>query len=221
MAQNATNRRRARKWGRKSLWFLKLKSIHSLETISNYDRLKRVTAWMLHFIYNCRARAATKEPHTGALTTAELHSAEVHWLASAQALDFPEEISVLRRGDGLTKGTLLSLNPFLDSQGLLRVGGRQALSQQHYHQRHPIILSGKNKLTKLILQDEHLRLLDAGPTLMAGSLARRFHILGARRAIRAITRGCVNCRRVAGKHVLSCWDNCLQIERVLDSYLIE
>ena len=152
-----------------------------LDTVSNYNHLKRVTAWILRFVHNCRTRATSQEPCIGALTVAELDSAERHWLVHSQGVDFSEEITVLRRGKGLMKGRLLSLHPFLDSRGLLRVGGRQALSQLPYNQRHPIILSGKNKLTRMIMQAEHLRLLHAGPTLMAGSLARRFHILGARR----------------------------------------
>ena len=73
--------------------------------------------------------------------------------------------------------------------------------RQHYHERYPItcILSGKNKLTKLIIQAEHLRLLHAETTFMAASLARGFHISGAQHEIRAITCRCVVCQCAAGK----------------------
>ena len=37
-------------------------------------------------------------------------------------------------------GKLQRLNPFLDNEAILRVGGRLNNSQMLFHQRHPIIL---------------------------------------------------------------------------------
>ena len=59
---------------------------------------------------------------------------------------------------------------------------------------HPVILSGKHPLTKLIIQAEHLRLLHAGSTLLTSSLNHRYHIFGGRRVVRSITRSCVICQ---------------------------
>ena len=64
-----------------------------------------------------------------------------------------------------------------------------------YSQSHPAILDGKHLITKLVVRVEHLRLMHAGPTLLASSLSQRFHIIGARKIIRFITRQCVICRR--------------------------
>ena len=94
---------------------------------------------------------------------------------------------------------LLPLRPFLDPDGLLRVGGRLGLSELPYTKRHPVVLPGKHQLTKLIIRNEHTRLLHAGPVSVMASLSQRFHVIGARRAVRAITRNCVACRRIAGK----------------------
>ena len=170
-----------------------------LDRTSNYNRLKRITAWVLRFIHNCRTRKEKKLPESGYLKTSELIAAEELWIASAQSMDFPEEIMALRTGKELPRTKLSPFRPILDSQGLLRVGGRQDLSQQSFANRHPLILSAKNPLTRRIIEAEHLRLLHAGPTLVAASLARRFHIIGGRTAIRSITRSCIICRRVAGK----------------------
>ena len=90
---------------------------------------------------------------------------------------------------------LLSLSPLIDSSGLLQVGGRQQLSKSSYESQHPIILYGKHPLTKLIIRTEHVRLLHAGPTLLAASLACRYHIVGGRRIVRSVTRACITCRR--------------------------
>ena len=51
-------------------------------------------------------------------------------------------------------------------------------------------------ITRLIIHDEHLRLLHGGPTLLTASLNRRFHIARGRN-VRSVTRQCVTCRKHA------------------------
>ena len=50
-----------------------------------------------------------------------------------------------------------------------------------------------------MIHSEHLRLLHAGPTLLACSLNRRFYILGGRKVIRSVTRACVICQHTTVK----------------------
>ena len=52
---------------------------------------------------------------------------------------------------------------------------------------------------KLIIGSDHLRVLHAGPTLVATSLTRHFCIQGAQRITRSINRECVVCCRTASK----------------------
>ena len=78
---------------------------------------------------------------------------------------------------------LLPLHPFLDSNKLLRVGGRQQNSKLSYSNQHPLILHGKHPVAKLIIHSEHQRLLHAGPTLLTASLCHRYHITGCRKTI--------------------------------------
>ena len=76
---------------------------------------------------------------------------------------FAEEITTLKAWKELGY-KLLPLWPFLDQDGLLHVGGKLGLSEQPDPKCHPLILSAKHQLTKLIIQNEHLRLLQAGST---------------------------------------------------------
>ena len=92
---------------------------------------------------------------------------------------------------------LFSLHPILDSSHLLRVDGRQQNSK--LSNLHPLILHGNHPVTKLMIQTEHVRLLNAGPTLLSSSLSRRYYIIRSRNIVRSITRGCVTCRRQAAK----------------------
>ena len=94
---------------------------------------------------------------------------------------------------------LQPLNPFLDADGLLTVGGRLSQSHKAYHSRHPVILYGNHHLTLLIIQSEHKRLCHAGPKLTLGSVQDLYHIVGARRAVHKLTRECIVCQRASPK----------------------
>ena len=121
-------------------------------------------------------------------------------IAVVQRQHFTEEIKALKKQSALSSSSsLLSLHPILDSNDLLRVGGRQQNSKLLYSKQHPLILLGKHPVTKLIILTEHKRLLHAGPTLLSSSLSRRYHIIGSRNAVCFITRGCVTCRRNSAK----------------------
>ena len=82
---------------------------------------------------------------------------------------------------------LKALRPFIDTKGLLRVGGRQGMSQSiSYEAQYPLILHGKHPLTHLIVHTEHIRLLHAGPTLLSASLVTRYHLVKGRVIIRSV-----------------------------------
>ena len=126
----------------------------------------------------------------------ELNQAIMYWIRMIQKDHFSDEYKALCKKVRLpTSSPLLSLRPFLDDMGLIRVGGRQQNSKLIYNSQHPLILHRNHPICKLIIHSEHLRLLHAGPLLVAASLNRCFHIIGGRRVVRSITRSCVTCRR--------------------------
>ena len=168
-----------------------------LESFSSFTHLKHVTAWIFRFVNHCRGIGSLLR---GPLSVDEVQHAERYWLTVAQESSFTEEMLFLKANQELPKrGSLLPLHPFLDSHGLLRVGGRESQSKLSYSRRHPIILPGNHTVTKLIVHTEHLRLLHGGPTLVNASLSRHFHIIGGRRVIRSVARACVTCRRLSAK----------------------
>ena len=168
---------------------------------SSFTKLKRITSWVFRFIRNSRSRQHETEPTRHAhLTTQELNDAATYWYSRAQRDHFEVEIDAIKSKTGLPKATsLLPLHPILDSTGILRVGGRQQHSDMPYSKRYPVILHHQHPLSHLIVHSEHLRLLHAGPTLLSSSLCRRYHIVGCKRLIRSVTRGCPTCRRLSAK----------------------
>ena len=165
---------------------------------SDFNHLKRVTAWILRFTKNCRS--GTQKRLTPLLSTEELDEAEYYWISIIQNDHFQNEIQTLKQKCLSKKSSpLLPLHPFQDSNKLLHVGGRQQNSRLSYSKQHPLILHGKHPVTKLIIRSEHQHLLHAGATFLTTSLCRRYHITGCRKTIRSITHGCITCRRFSAR----------------------
>nr|CAH7736561.1 unnamed protein product [Callosobruchus chinensis] len=86
---------------------------------------------------------------------------------------FPRELLALKQGKALSKSSkILSLNPFIDDAGVIRVGGRIQRSEYQFSFKHPAILAGKHHLSILLCQYEHKRLLHAGPQQTLYSLGK-------------------------------------------------
>jgi len=146
-----------------------------LNCYSNFSHLRRVTAWVLRFVSNCRI-GHDRSAITSSLTVSELNAAKTYWLTLSQADCFAAEIAALKANHHLpTDNGLISLCPFLDSAGVLRVGGRENNSAMAFAKVHPVILHGKHPITKLMVETEHLRLLHAGPTLLPASIGCCYH----------------------------------------------
>ena len=158
-----------------------------LNYFSSFTRLQRVTAWVMRFINHCRQNCVSSP----ILTVKELSAAEKYWIRIIQA-QFTSDIAALKNKCGLSNdSSLLSLHPFIDSDGLLRVGGRESNSNLSYQRMHLLIIHGKHPITKLIIRSEHLRMLHAGLTLLCSALSNRFHILYMRKTVRSIIRQCI------------------------------
>jgi hypothetical protein len=75
-----------------------------------------------------------------------------------------------------TKSSLKCLHPFVDQEGLLRVGGRLQQSSFPYDDIHQMILPSNHYFTRIVVSAEHTRLLHAGPQLVIASIRQRFWI---------------------------------------------
>jgi len=59
-----------------------------------------------------------------------------------------------------------TLHPFLDENGMLRVGGRLHEAPWTFERKHPILLPAQCKITRLLIERELRTLLHAGPQLL-------------------------------------------------------
>lgn len=131
-----------------------------------------------------------------------------------QEEEFTEELRDLRRKKRIKSDSrILCLNPFLDNNGVIRVGDRLSNAPISYAERFPIILSPKHVITELIIRDYHYRNLHAGSRCLKGMLREIFWILSADRAIRRVLCRCLLCFRLKPKISNQLMGN-LPVERV-------
>ncbi|XP_072399471.1 uncharacterized protein [Diabrotica undecimpunctata] len=91
-------------------------------TYSDLTKLQRITSYILRFIFNLRK--SKSERKYGSLSVEELNYANLKLIKLAQFESFAEEIKIIEQNKSLPpKHKLSFLSPFLDEQGLLRVGG--------------------------------------------------------------------------------------------------
>ncbi|XP_050746330.1 uncharacterized protein LOC127012156 [Drosophila biarmipes] len=87
------------------------------------------------------------------------------------------------------RSKLLSLNPFIDAGGLMRVGGRLHNSQLDFDAMHPMILPKSHHITSAIIDHLHRKFLHAG----AQSLLAK--------TVSAVINKCIQCLRLKPKLV--------------------
>ncbi|KFM71288.1 hypothetical protein X975_00963, partial [Stegodyphus mimosarum] len=158
---------------------------------SVWSKLQRVVAWCLRFIRNVRGDRIL----TPFLETSELKEAHDIIIKLVQRTDYKKEISTLEKARVLKKGSLISLNPFLDNSGLLRVGGRLRNASLPESVKHQIILPKNHPVTKLLVKFYHLTYMHGGVQLVNSAMKQKYWIIGAKAAIRREIKRCVICAR--------------------------
>lgn len=162
---------------------------HILKSTNNFTKMKRILAYVLRF-------RSTNSCH-GYLTIEELHEAEFRLISFAQSRYLPKVKIALRDGSlGKSKqfAGIRHLSPFLDSKGLIRVGGRLSQARESYDLRHPILLP-KCHLAHCIATDIHRQNYHAGPQLLLSTMRQKYWPLGGRNLTRKVVRTCVTCWR--------------------------
>ncbi|GFT94334.1 integrase catalytic domain-containing protein [Trichonephila clavipes] len=156
----------------------------------------------MRFIKNCKKIASqgssisSSHINTTSLTFLETKTAEETIIRWVQGFYFQEEIRSIKKQISLPpKSPLRSLHPFIDEHGLVRVGGRLQNSQLRFNSKHPIILPSQHSISELLIKEQHIAHLHAGPTLLAHVLRQSHWIVGSRKLINKCIRKCLKCNK--------------------------
>ena len=148
-------------------------------------------------------------------TVDELNQAEMIIIRAVQNECFAQEIGstgtksspqdaedrahARQRKTALKKSDLRSLDPFLDDQGILRVGGRLRRSSLSFPEKHPIILPKRHHLSHLVVRHQHEKVHHQGRQITHGSVrAAGYWIVGGHGVVSKVIGSCVTCKRLRG-----------------------
>ena len=161
------------------------------DKVSSFMKLLRIVTYCIRFIKKIRNQWCGNFIDANENRTALRFVLRLH-----QAKNFKQELEALTTGKQVnTKSRLRNLNPFIDNEGLIRVGGRIHNSGLDYDKCHPYILEKNDNLAKLIIDFEHNRHYHANIELLRTIISRRFWIIGAKSAIKNQIHKCMTCIR--------------------------
>lgn len=154
---------------------------------SSLNKILQIIAYCMRF-----SKKQNLTAPIGPISSAELSFAMEIVCRSVQKQVFSKEYEALKLGTTVNAGSrLLSLAPFVDKDGLIRVGGRLKNSNLDFTTCHPILLPRNHDLTRKIIRQEHIRNMHAGTQGTMAAVRQRFWPLSLRSTARKITQECV------------------------------
>ena len=122
-------------------------------------------------------------------------------LKQLQRESFSDARALLRTSNQLPGNHRLApLSPWMDDQGIMRVGSRLRKSRFPFNEIYPILLPDRHPITLAILAHYHAATCHQGRTITTARLTQAgFRILNSRRTIASFLRQCVMCRRLRGE----------------------
>lgn len=168
-----------------------------LNSYSNLKRLYRVTSWVFRFINNIKSNNKNFDE----LSAQEIEDAENFWIKTVQKEVFSDELSCLKQGKAISKSSsILELNPFLDDNGIIHVGGRLQQSKLKFLQKHPILMPSKHHFVKLIVWDSHDKVFHGGISETLTEIREKYWIIRGRQVVKNTINKCLICKRFNSSH---------------------
>ncbi|XP_029660099.1 uncharacterized protein LOC115233682 [Formica exsecta] len=164
--------------------------INLLTRFSSFNKMKRIIAYCLRFSAYFRSQKKVGED----LNTEELKEAEMRIIKLVQLSNFENELRNLNGNRILDKkSNMLTLNPYVDEIGILRVGGRLKHAELEFDQKHPILLPSNNHITELIIRETHVKLCHAGSQATLYAIRQKYWLLNGRNQVKGVIRKCIVC----------------------------
>ncbi|XP_074101318.1 uncharacterized protein LOC141528923 [Cotesia typhae] len=138
-------------------------------------------------------------PSSHPITSIEIKQALQFCMKETQRTHFHSELKMIKNQASWPKDhPFARLTAFLDTEGIIRVGGRLENAPDSDQLKHPAILPRDAALSKLIISDAHQRTMHGGTQLTLAYTRQRYWILGGRQPVRTQILKCLKCARHRG-----------------------
>lgn len=163
----------------------------------------RITARVLRFIQSTRNKIKYQSAF---ISHDEYLSAQAIWIKYHQSKYFFNELETLKsnsksdvshaNSSGVGRDSCIAkMTPFIDGDGIMRVGGRIKHSLMSFDTKHPIILSNNCRFSHLLALEAHKRTLHGMNQLCMQYIRQRFWLTNIRKVIKKVTLKCIPCFR--------------------------
>ena len=165
-------------------------SVIDIDAYSSWKKLVRVIAWVLRLKKRLLAKRNQKETEVslGPLTAQELEESRKYLIKDAQK----------NLHCRLKKDDFKMLSPFIDDEGIIRVGGRMDKAIVSYETKHPAMLPHDHKISRLITQEAH-QCGHPGVATTAAKTRAKYWILRVHDLAKTVKFKCVTCREMEPK----------------------
>jgi hypothetical protein len=164
-----------------------------IEKFSSWEKAVNLISF-----FTSKAMKVKQKPHS--LVEAKLKAVQAI-IRAVQHEVYASELSRLENSECvLSSSSLVNLDPFLDRDGLIRVGGRLGLSDLEYSQKHPVVLPKSHHVSQLVIGYYHKLVAHQGRGLTINSIrSNGFWIVCCSKAVSSFIHHCVTCRKQRGK----------------------
>ncbi|XP_059217691.1 uncharacterized protein LOC131994814 [Stomoxys calcitrans] len=167
-----------------------------LERFSSFSRALRVIAYVYRFYFNTHPKFRSNYHRSdNKITNSEILFVRKQLISIYQKAFYPNEYMVLSSKKTIpSTSPLLSLNPFVDAEGIMRVCGRLELSPMlSYNERHPILLPYNCQYSRLLIQFIHQISLHGGNQLVLRLVRTQYWIPKVQNLIKTTIHRCKTC----------------------------
>ena len=153
---------------------------------SSKRRLLGITAWVMRFIKNCKAKDKLKERY---LTTEEVIEAETIWTKMVQteieeSPNYPQLVKQLN---------IVKIN------GIMRCKGRLKFSELSFESQNPALLPKEHGYTDLVVKEAHNVVLHGLVNMTLAEVRQRYWIPKGRQVCKRIIKQCKDCAKRRSK----------------------
>lgn len=167
------------------------------EKISDFGKLRRITSYVLRFIRNCKLKKQERSDSL-AIAYSEITNASNCLVNCIQNCQFPGLAASLAKGK--CPANLSSLTPFVDPNGLIRVGGRLEHANLEFESKHPLLLPKNCNFSKIICRYYHTKCYHGGSNLSIGLLRATYWITHGKQLMKSVIHKCTICGKWNPKH---------------------
>ena len=171
-----------------------------IERFARFSSWHSLTKAIARLTNLARALKGNRSDHTH-LEAEDLERARKLIIRETQHNAFEEEITALQAGSPLQTGSPLApLDPYIDQDGLLRVGGRLSASKLEMKEKHPLVMLKSQHVTTLLVRHYHEQVKHQGRHFTEGAIrSAGFWIIGCKRLVSSMIFQCVTCRKLRGR----------------------